>query len=171
MSFDVPPCKILAWYDDADTLVVKATNAWVDCVTHMSYPIDLSFWSEASVARILKYVAKGFDAALPGRDALGSAHSIYSAASLFEVEDRIGSLRTERPTYADVTPYMDGRLASDYGVLLKLKNRMVHAMRYYMKKGLAWLRGERVAEPREPVWIPCDPDDRLNNITRPARPL
>ena len=63
-SFDLAPCKALARYEGRE-IVVEALPAWVESMRHMAFWVDTHAWSASSVARICKYIAKGFECAVP----------------------------------------------------------------------------------------------------------
>lgn len=48
------------------TLVVEALPSFVEAVRRSAFYVDTMYWSPASVARISKYIAKGFECAVPG---------------------------------------------------------------------------------------------------------
>lgn len=48
------------------TLVVEALPSFVETVRRNAFHVDTLYWSPASVARISKYIAKGFECAVPG---------------------------------------------------------------------------------------------------------
>lgn len=47
-------------------LIVEALPSFVESVRRKAFHVDRLFWSPASVARICKYIAKGFECAVPG---------------------------------------------------------------------------------------------------------
>ncbi|KAF6252692.1 hypothetical protein COO60DRAFT_1643816 [Scenedesmus sp. NREL 46B-D3] len=67
-SFDLAPCKVALGRFGGSSLRLKAHVAWFVSMRHLTCWVDLDCWSEASVARILKYYAKGFDVIVPGLD-------------------------------------------------------------------------------------------------------
>jgi small GTP-binding protein len=79
-SFDLAPCKVLARAadDDGGGLVVETLPAWVGALRRMAFWVDPAVWGDASPARVIKYVKKGFDAALPGvvRGALDAVSAV-----------------------------------------------------------------------------------------------
>ena len=70
--FDLAPCKVLArMHALTGKLVVEALPSFVLSLKNMCFVVDIMYWSPASVTRITKYVAKGFEVFVPGikRDA------------------------------------------------------------------------------------------------------
>eukprot|EP00873_Tetraselmis_striata_P043705 jgi/Tetstr1/463969/TSEL_008774.t1 len=67
-AFDIPACKALLRFDRDDRLIAEGTADFVHCVSTMSFLVDFGKWGRGSVARVFKYVAKGFDAIAPGLD-------------------------------------------------------------------------------------------------------
>ena len=80
-NFDLPPAKAMAYYAPPTAaalgaaapaaqaqaqLVVEALPSWVECMRCMAFWVDTSAWSVSAVARVCKYVAKGFECAVPG---------------------------------------------------------------------------------------------------------
>ncbi|WIA10873.1 hypothetical protein OEZ85_011039 [Tetradesmus obliquus] len=116
-SFDLAPCKVAlgCFGGDGGALQLRARAAWIESMRHMTLWVDLGCWSEASVARILKYYAKGFDVVLPGLnrrafqvlDPITFPHQ-RGISNLFKVE-ALANLRMQltngplaRPGYADL---------------------------------------------------------------------
>ena len=61
------PCKSLARHDpESEELIVEALPIFINSLRRMAFHVDIMFWSPASVARIMKYVAKGFECVVPG---------------------------------------------------------------------------------------------------------
>ena len=113
--FDLAPCKALARIDAASGgLVVEALPSFVEALRKMAFHVDDMYWSPASVARICKYVAKGFECAVPGvrRDAFkadpygsddpryGTSYFTRGLAVLFQAEKDV--LRSRKYWSQDV---------------------------------------------------------------------
>jgi hypothetical protein len=65
--FDLAPTKCLARIaEDGSSLTVEMLGSCLHAIKTMSFHVDLMYWSAASVARITKYVAKGFEVFVPG---------------------------------------------------------------------------------------------------------
>ena len=66
--FDMSPCRALARFDAAETdaIVVEALPSFLEALKTNSFWLDINHWSPASVSRVMKYVAKGFECAIPG---------------------------------------------------------------------------------------------------------
>ena len=65
--FDLAPCKSLARHDpESEELIVEALPLFINSLRRMAFHVDIMYWSPASVARIMKYVAKGFECVVPG---------------------------------------------------------------------------------------------------------
>jgi hypothetical protein len=70
-QFDPWPSKVAFLRSSASSsFEVVAHPTWVVSMMTMTFPVDLTMWSESSVSRIIKYVGKGFDAVFPGLDFL-----------------------------------------------------------------------------------------------------
>lgn len=69
-SFDLAPCKVLARYcsdvSGGQSLRVEALPSWIAALRRKAFWVDTAVWGTASPSRVLKYIAKGFSAALPG---------------------------------------------------------------------------------------------------------
>ena len=52
--------------DENGLLVIEALPSFIASLQSMTFHVDLMYWSPASVARIVKYVAKGFECCVPG---------------------------------------------------------------------------------------------------------
>lgn len=63
--FDLPPCKVAVYYDNG-VLRAVASASWFVSMRHMAFPVQVWNWSSSSSMRVLKYVARGLDAMLPG---------------------------------------------------------------------------------------------------------
>ena len=65
--FDFAPCKALARLDpESEELIVEALPLFINSLRWMAFHVDIMYWSPASIARIMKYVAKGFECVVPG---------------------------------------------------------------------------------------------------------
>ena len=65
--FDLAPCKALARLDpESEELIVEALPLFINSLRRMAFHVDIMYWSPASIARIMKYVAKGFECVVPG---------------------------------------------------------------------------------------------------------
>ena len=64
--FDLTPCKCLARIDENSEFIVEALPSFVLALTHMSFFVDIMYWTPFSVTRITKYIAKGFECFVPG---------------------------------------------------------------------------------------------------------
>lgn len=67
-SFDIGPCKVAVGYLGTNSLQVVASKNWLQCMTYMSFCVDFHQWNPASVPRIFKYYAKGFEVFVPAMD-------------------------------------------------------------------------------------------------------
>lgn len=65
-SFDISACQVMARLDERGRLVVEGTPAFEWSARNMAFFVDFAAWGDASVSRVFKYVAKGFDALVPG---------------------------------------------------------------------------------------------------------
>jgi len=65
--FDLAPCKALARLDpESEELIVEALPLFINSLRRMAFHVDIMYWSPASIARIMKYIAKGFECVVPG---------------------------------------------------------------------------------------------------------
>jgi hypothetical protein len=64
--FDLTPCKCLARIDENSEFIIEALPSFVLALTHMSFFVDIMYWTPCSVTRITKYIAKGFECFVPG---------------------------------------------------------------------------------------------------------
>jgi len=64
-SFDIAPSRVAAVWRDGG-LQVLAAGDWTEALATLAFPMELDRWTTSSVARALKYVARGFDVAVPG---------------------------------------------------------------------------------------------------------
>ena len=94
--FDLAPTKVLARIDPAarstrgrlDTLIVEALPSFDLAMQHHAFFVDCMYWSPASVARITKYVAKGFECAVPGVRREAFVKAITPQADHFRSEEK-----------------------------------------------------------------------------------
>ena len=160
-SFDIAPCMVLARVSEmeeegegATVVVVEATVAWVESARARAFWIDFTRWSSTSVQRVLKYVAKGFDAFAVGIPAHPDMRTSFDtscvggadATGLFTVERAVMEARsaglcafskgragpTDRLAMSEVHGYASrycGGRTSGYGTRLKLQGRLIHVMR------------------------------------------
>ena len=105
--FDLAPCKALARLDpESEELIVEALPLFINSLRRMAFHVDIMYWSPASIARIMKYVAKGFECVVPGvrRAAFKTAtanrslhryrHSQGGMSELFDAEADVINSRT-----------------------------------------------------------------------------
>lgn len=146
-SFDLAPCRVALRLTPDGGAEAFAHPSWLVAVRHGAFPVDLREWNRASVARVLKYVAKGLDAYLPGlrRDDLSPT------AKATPPRNGIGGLLWAERHY-DVRgrrPVLDADLAwvvrqtrsawSNYEDDTKLSRRFGHVLAALARKGAAAL--------------------------------
>jgi len=153
-GFDIAPCKVGMWIDrETAQPRVGATPSWFEGVRRWAFPIDLSNWSGATVVRTLKYIAKGFDAMLPGlrRDDVGLL-PVYTfdrdLRGLLTAEAFMNLRRTGggRIDHTDVQAFIRRNqmlASSDYAPILEVTDRFLHAVRSMAVSGLTCFEGER----------------------------
>ena len=126
--FDLAPTKALARFE-INELVVEALPTFVESLRSMSFFLDPVYWSPATVGRVTKYVAKGFECAVPGvrRDAfktkvsrkrqigvddyLGDKFESKGISMLFEAESEVlGSRNFAGKEEYDFVDKVTGRL-------------------------------------------------------------
>jgi hypothetical protein len=106
-SFDIAPSRVaLGCFGEPGNLQLHARTSWVEALRHMTFWVDTGSWSEASVARILKYYAKGFDVVVPGlnRKALQVRDPVTfkvqrGISNLFKVEALVEKRACPFPSY------------------------------------------------------------------------
>jgi hypothetical protein len=157
-SFDLAPCKVAlgCFGDPAGALQLKARAAWRESMRHMTLWVDLGCWSDASVARILKYYAKGFDVVLPGldrrafqvMDPITFPHQ-RGISNLFKVE-ALANMRMQltngplaRPGYQDLhvllRSYCNGVYKDSAYAEMIPSSVFAHVVRTIISAGMAWL--------------------------------
>jgi len=142
-GFDIAPCKAGLWVDrETGQPRLGATPSWFEGVRRWAFPVDLACWSGATVARTIKYVAKGFDAMLPGlrrgvlmqlpRRTYGrDVRGLLTAEAVIR-ERLVDSRRLgERISPSDVQHFLRGNQVamSDYLPILKAANRFLWAVK------------------------------------------
>jgi hypothetical protein len=65
LSFDIAAARVGLSYDSIGVLRMWCTDTWVACVQHRMFMLESVFWGRGSVARIIKYVGKGFNCMVP----------------------------------------------------------------------------------------------------------
>lgn len=144
-SFDFGPCQICTDFaavdkdgdiERDDALQITATAMWVASMRHLAFPVDIHNWTRSSAMRVMKYVGKGFDVAVPGiyrrqhRKINRSRISIEDGESdddynrglpyMFELEARVDDLRgistdlSVLPSVEDVRRLVERAPVSDY---------------------------------------------------------
>jgi hypothetical protein len=180
-GFDLAPTKVLVLFDAADGAPrVLAHPSWVSAMRHLAFPVDeATSWSRATALRVFKYIAKGFDAAVPqlvDRGALAASvrtcrHSDLSdmdGASLLlgletvlREEGRVASIvrtapgptaQSLRQHLPRVARWLRSQQRSDYMTALSLSGALVRAVLAAVRRGAAWVLGRPPAAPNAPVW-------------------
>ena len=150
MSFDLAPCKVGAWFSkdskDSSKIIIKASQEFIAAVSSSSFPVRPEIWSRASIARIVKYCAKGFNVYLPGlRRSCVLPVQAPQVAGLLHIEmhwakesrpwmcqDMISAIR--RVNGSQMSGYdMDGFLYA------KLARRLFYIAHSLIRKGIKWL--------------------------------
>eukprot|EP00798_Chlamydomonas_sp_ICE-L_P029437 gene29437-5782_t len=105
MGFDIAPSKILAYYessqdeDEPHVMRVKFATTWLPAMRHAFFTVDLFCWGRGSIARIFKYMYKGFNCFIPAGKrhlmALNSSQCITNGrlSGLFAAERMIETNR------------------------------------------------------------------------------
>lgn len=163
-SFDLAPCKVAfgRFGADDEALRLLARPIWFESMRHMACWVDFGCWSDASVARILKYYAKGFDVVVPGLNR--KAFSVRDPtnfpvqrgiSNLFKIEALTNAclrpgiftghagIATERPTYdklhAMLRRYCGGTYKhSAYAELVPVPV-FAHIVSIIVSAGMVWL--------------------------------
>ena len=166
--FDLAPTKVLARVDPASMnkrvtrhaasggangvqLIVEALPSFVESLRRMAFHVDIMYWSPASVARITKYIVKGFECAVPGvrRAAFPEPGTITMPAPGKEVT-RTLPLHPQGPMGARTHSYtmrtkqyesVPGREVSRYGwhsrrglcVLFDAEDEVLRSRKYWSK--------------------------------------
>lgn len=181
-GFDLAPTRIGAWIDSETGLMrIEATASWFECMSRLSFVPQPHCWSNASVFRISKYIAKGFDAFLPGmrREAM-SRHvdkQSNSAIGLFFVErlmrrinnddiaptcgNPIKLVLNKRKQYDTCPPKPEDipslanklRHTSEYDTMLAATRRIWHAVKQLVSGGNSSIINILPGPPKGcPVW-------------------
>jgi len=160
--FDLAPTKVLARVDPASMnkrvtrhaasvgangvqLIVEALPSFVESLRRMAFHVDIMYWSPASVARITKYITKGFECAVPGvrRAAFPEPGTITMPAPGKEVTRTFG-LGARKHSYTMRTKQHEsvpGREVSRYGwhsrrglcVLFDAEDEVLRSRKYWSK--------------------------------------
>ena len=64
--FDLAPTKALSRFTESGVFVVEAQPAFVESLRALAFWVEPRTWTPSAPARICKYVAKGFECAVPG---------------------------------------------------------------------------------------------------------
>ena len=141
-SFDIPPCKALAYFPPEGEGRIMALPSWVEAARSGAFWVNpRAGWSVGSVARVIKYVAKGFEAVVPGtqrgafRTPLLSAGEMMPAGDtsvrgLFEAERYLIGRNGSRRVSADDAVLVAKKVGawSDYSAMTKALGRIWHAV-------------------------------------------
>lgn len=118
LGFDIAPARVGIGYDSVGVLRMWCTHTWVTSVQQRMFVLESVFWGRGSVARIIKYVGKGFNCLVPvGRSQhmlkidYGTHMMQYGRLSgLFAAEKY---LSTRRLRSANVASYKQKRVDDD----------------------------------------------------------
>ena len=150
-GFDLPPCKVGAYVDGSGRLRIVATRGWTAAVAARAFWVDPGMWSHTSALRIFKYMAKGFDAFVPGLDRArlragasgGDLRLLEGAALLLGVEDTLArrhsdaGARITRREVGVVARHL--RYTSDYGAVVAALGSIRWVARGLIALGRTWL--------------------------------
>ena len=143
-SFDLAPCKVCAWYSSEQTLHIEASPEFFVALRQCAFPVDVRMWNRASVARVIKYCAKGMDVYLPGLrrsrvKARSAGESFLGVVGLLEAEKTLG--REHRPELAGIAAALHkNALKSGYDEdALKLTNRLCWVVKNLIRRGVQFL--------------------------------
>ncbi len=143
--FDLAPTKVLARIDPAasllsPTLLVEALPTFHLAMQHHSFFVDTLYWSPASVARVTKYVAKGFECAVPGVRRAAFIKALTPEADHFYSSEREAYAwsKGEGPTKSKITVthgpesyrYLRGVQVKGLGVLFVAESEVLVARKY-----------------------------------------
>jgi hypothetical protein len=102
-AFDLPPCKIVMWYDHEQVFRIGADREFVESMRRGAFWLDSRRWTYSTVARVIKYHHKGFDVFVPGtrRGAIRQASGfrlkmMHTIADLFQIERDVLHARKSR---------------------------------------------------------------------------
>jgi hypothetical protein len=65
LGFDISAARVGVGYDSIGVLRMWCTDSWLVCVKHRMFVLESVFWGRGSIARIIKYIGKGFNCMVP----------------------------------------------------------------------------------------------------------
>lgn len=188
-GFDISASQVLARFVPSREgceghWVVEGTHEFVWAVGNMSFFIDFTAWSKASVFRIFKYVAKGFNALMPGisrRDYGLNCSKLDTVGSMLCAEIRVSAVMGGPPVSRTSGMPCIGKvlsLVSSYSSKtsgyndLSHQGRLVHALRTLFRDVTEYIfhstRGTRGYIPPEAMpWSVYKRSDEIGAMLSP----
>lgn len=155
-SFDFPVCRIAFGYRrGGHGIDLWARPEWQDAVARLAFYVDIERWSPSSLYRVLKYVGKGFDVALPGLNSYamssnsqfgkgipGVKKKAVTTATVSDLVDLVALMFDcggNRPYRDDIMRFMQlggrSRLAtSNYTETMSITGRLRHVVRSMLNR-------------------------------------
>lgn len=78
LGFDIAPSRICMYFDMKDVVEctdmsilskhmrIRCTPSWLESMRGGFFPVEITFWGQGSILRVLKYMKKGFNSFVPG---------------------------------------------------------------------------------------------------------
>eukprot|EP00798_Chlamydomonas_sp_ICE-L_P023474 gene23474-17297_t len=154
LNFDIAPSRVAISYNPtSDALEVLCAPTFIEAVRSTMFFVELDFWGIGGLNRVMKYVFKGFNSAVPGhrrtqmlrcgvkytyvgnsnRIAAGRLDGLFAAESLV-MHGRMGFL-SDNEMHAPLTPFEMKQITSlcmgrsDYEGYMRSLNRFVYSLR------------------------------------------
>eukprot|EP00798_Chlamydomonas_sp_ICE-L_P013284 gene13284-19131_t len=154
LNFDIAPSRVAISYNPtSDALEVLCAPTFIEAVRSTMFFVELDFWGIGGLNRVMKYVFKGFNSAVPGhrrtqmlrcrvkytyvgisnRIAAGRLDGLFAAESLV-MYGRMGFL-SDNEMHAPLTPFEMKQITSlcmgrsDYEGYMRSLNRFVYSLR------------------------------------------
>lgn len=162
LAFDIAPCKVAVFasresvQDSHGSLLdvrlqACVSQTWLHAVATRTLSLDYSLWSPAAVARVLKYVARGFDCFMPcvRRRALLAAAVCMSGQVESAEASPHGLLRLlrfeqrsplRRPSALQVIKETRSLAYSGYSVAAKQRGGLAGLLRSALQRSRRWLK-------------------------------
>ena len=138
-SFDIAPCKVATWYE-LDKFVYFCAPSFLVAVKQAAFPVAPESWSSGSVARVLKYCAKGFSPYLPGLRRSCRNSSLHGVSGLVYAEQQIGNRRPSPDNIQSVIYDLRGSKSGYSEDAMKPVRKFFHVIKCLVKKGITAIK-------------------------------
>ena len=161
-SFDVAPCKIMAFCDDNGTdLHVSCLPAFIVSMQHMTFHIDMTKWSPSSIYRLLKYRYKGFSIILPGLRRQAIKHDVLLSTDVYPGKTDLANLFRLEISFIKSQRFCKSFTNLDFRFLIsKLRvqesnyDTMEHVMNHgYLWNVIQWINSYFKCEKKTTTWV------------------